>query len=109
MVINCETREVILAAKDCLLVALSYVWDQLPQPEPAAGTDELRTLLRTVEDSITVTRNLGHRYPWADKYVGYKCPFYPRQTNKQSASIKQTRNTSTTRFNRWAQYMQQRR
>jgi hypothetical protein len=69
--IDCITREVVAAPAVCEYVALSYVWgsDQ--------STDEDLTSLenppRTIEQSMLVTRELGFRFLWVDRYVGTLC------------------------------------
>jgi hypothetical protein len=49
-------------------VALSYVWGQDPGPDWREGIpqDELRHVVR---DSIDITKKLGYKYIWIDRYV----------------------------------------
>jgi hypothetical protein len=76
-VLDCDKRTVVLAPESCQFVALSYVWGQ-PTVE-AKPTDRPQfptlpdVLPRTVEDSIKVTKILGHKYLWVDRYVRCSC------------------------------------
>jgi hypothetical protein len=67
-VIDCETREIMLAPQDCQYVALSYVWGTSKQSSP-----ELLPLLPSpavlvVEDALIATLSVGLRYLWVDQY-----------------------------------------
>jgi hypothetical protein len=67
--IDCHSRRVVTAPKDCIFVALSYVWGQsaeLAHEDEFALPEELPC---TIEDSIAVTLLLGYRYIWIDRYV----------------------------------------
>jgi hypothetical protein len=71
-VIDCVTRKIIEAPDECKYAALSYMWGQ-PSPEPSARGvqtlgEDLPRLPKTIEDSISVTKELGLRYLWIDKY-----------------------------------------
>jgi len=61
--IDCKTRVVVKASVSRAFVALSYVWG-------VPGTPLANSLPwpRVVEDAITVTERLGHRYLWVDRY-----------------------------------------
>jgi hypothetical protein len=59
-VIDCHLREVITAPADCQYVALSYVWGK--------HTDN-GCFPVTIEDSFRVTKSMGYRYLWVDRYV----------------------------------------
>lgn len=65
--IDCETRKIIPATNDHY-VALSYVWGQISSPSSLDPECLPEDLPRTIEDSITVTRKLGFRYLWIDRY-----------------------------------------
>jgi hypothetical protein len=73
-VIDCEQRTVVPGSIECSYVALSYVWGNSNDAEVDA---QLRTsfpklgtrLPRTIEDSIELTRALGIKYLWVDRYV----------------------------------------
>ena len=70
-VITCDTgvATVIDAPQSCPYVALSYVWGD--SQEASTTVDVLGDdLPQTIKDSITVTRKLGFRYLWVDRYVG---------------------------------------
>lgn len=70
--IDCETSMVEPVDDDRAYIAFSYVWGD------SAGEDSLRTVdgARTlppkvplaISDAMTVTKMLGHRYLWIDKY-----------------------------------------
>jgi hypothetical protein len=63
--IDCETRQVREHTEEVEYVALSYVWglgshaSTRALPNPAS---------RVIEDAIVVTRELGFRYLWIDRY-----------------------------------------
>jgi hypothetical protein len=63
--IDCETRQVSSYMERVHYVALSYVWGNASHastrslPKPAS---------RTIEDAIIVTKKLGFRYLWIDRY-----------------------------------------
>lgn len=70
MVIDCETLLVSPAPRNCRYVALSYVWGP-----PAEFAEEKYVFLllpaqlsRTIADAISVTKQLGFRYLWVDRY-----------------------------------------
>ena len=71
-VIDCVTRKVVKAPQECRYVALSYMWGKSPaQPSDSgnqASGQDLPQLPKTIEDSISVTKELGLRYLWIDKY-----------------------------------------
>ncbi|KAI0482774.1 HET-domain-containing protein [Xylariaceae sp. FL0804] len=56
-------RKVVSCPGRCEYVALSYVWGGVM---PAEGALETKSLPRTIEDAITVTKRLGRRYLWVD-------------------------------------------
>jgi hypothetical protein len=64
--IDCVTRTIVPALNHPY-VALSYVWGQ---SSAAHGYVEVlpADLPHTVEDAITVTKKLGFRYLWIDRY-----------------------------------------
>jgi hypothetical protein len=68
-VIDCAKRMIVSAPPNCPYVALSYVWGP-PSAQPSLASADLTAILpRTIEDSITVTRELGFAYLWVDRYV----------------------------------------
>ncbi|KAM5353516.1 hypothetical protein ACJ41O_000166 [Fusarium nematophilum] len=64
--IDCETREVIPAEETMEYLALTYVWGRHNQP--LCWSSQLGPIPRTIEDAILVTKALGHRYLWVDRY-----------------------------------------
>ena len=73
--IDCESRTIVQAPMSCQYFALNYVWG------PSRFTDSgdmpillgnhfglLESVPRVVEDAIIVTRRLGWRYLWVDRY-----------------------------------------
>ncbi|KPM38872.1 hypothetical protein AK830_g7702 [Neonectria ditissima] len=68
-VIDCHKREVVPVRGPCDYVALSYVWGPtVAQTTPGKGNSLPSPLPRTVEDAMTVVRELGLRYLWIDRY-----------------------------------------
>lgn len=63
LVIDTLSRTVIPYPDNCDYLALSYVWGGVM---PAEGALETRTLPQTIEDAITVTKEMGYRYLWVD-------------------------------------------
>jgi hypothetical protein len=61
-VIDCHSRSVITALKDCDYVALSYIWGNSSELSDASSFP------RTIEDAVKVTLHLGFRYLWVDRY-----------------------------------------
>ncbi|GKZ53733.1 hypothetical protein AnigIFM49718_007610 [Aspergillus niger] len=72
-VIDCQTRKIVPLQPGWEYFALSYVWGT-PSLEETAGQIQKRkpslpdNVHGTIEDAITVVRNLGGRYIWVDKY-----------------------------------------
>jgi hypothetical protein len=65
-VIDCETRQIVHGC-GAQYVALSYVWgkgESGPEFSPALPTQ----LPGTIDDAITITRSLGMRYLWIDRF-----------------------------------------
>lgn len=70
-VIDCSKRTIISVPPDCPYVALSYVWGP-PSAQPSLKGLDLPSLLpQTIEDSINVTRELGFKHIWIDRYVSH--------------------------------------
>ncbi len=70
-VLDCESREIVLAPQNCEYTALSYTWGGYDQEASNTLDSSSRKSYRypqTIEDAITVTRGLGLRYIWVDKY-----------------------------------------
>jgi hypothetical protein len=64
--IDCITSDIILA-EDKPYVALSYVWGS--GSEISENRNKLpETLPNTIKDAIIVTKKLGYRYLWVDRY-----------------------------------------
>jgi hypothetical protein len=68
-VIDCDTCRVVEAEESCQFVALSYVWGH--SDSNATVTDALQWgyLPLTVQQSIQVTKKLGYRFLWVDRFV----------------------------------------
>jgi len=60
--LDCKTRSVMEASVNRAFVALSYVWGA---PETAVDSIPWPPV---VEDAIAVTKSLGYRYLWVDRY-----------------------------------------
>ncbi|KAH7076828.1 heterokaryon incompatibility protein-domain-containing protein [Paraphoma chrysanthemicola] len=66
--IDCETRAVVGITSNNPYIALSYVWGtSSPFILNADGTLPPK-VSQVVEDSLHVTKRLGHRYLWVDQY-----------------------------------------
>lgn len=70
LVIDCSTRTIVLIDETKEYVTLSYVWGAAPAT--SSGETEVNAALAqlppTVEDSLIVCLELGHRYLWVDRY-----------------------------------------
>jgi hypothetical protein len=60
------SKIVVSAPLDCQFVALSYVWGGDLAGDVGA---QLMNLPLTIEDALTMTKILGYRYLWVDRYV----------------------------------------
>ncbi|KAK8030225.1 HET-domain-containing protein [Apiospora rasikravindrae] len=60
-VIDCRSQKVVPAPVGCQYIALSYVWGAKPE-DATVGFPQV------VQDSIRVTKALGCRYIWVDRY-----------------------------------------
>lgn len=68
-VIDCKTRTVIKAPKDCQYVALSYVWGVAAITEDtSASSSALSRAPKVITDAIDVTEMMGFEYLWVDRY-----------------------------------------
>ncbi|KFZ03890.1 hypothetical protein V502_10573 [Pseudogymnoascus sp. VKM F-4520 (FW-2644)] len=68
-VIDCHTREIVPVQAPCEYFTLSYVWGAATvAPESPSGSSLPSRLPTTVEDAITVVKQLGYRYLWVDRY-----------------------------------------
>lgn len=75
-VIDCETLEILKKRDEMEWVALSYVWRLAVENVPASSlVDKLPTGLRLpdmipglIVDAMKVTKGLGYRYLWVDRY-----------------------------------------
>ncbi|KAF2993208.1 hypothetical protein E8E13_000282 [Curvularia kusanoi] len=70
-VISCESDNatVVDAPQSCDYVALSYVWGGTKEASFTTGDVLGDDLPQTIQDSIKVTRELGFKYLWVDRYV----------------------------------------
>jgi Heterokaryon incompatibility protein (HET) len=68
--VDCLARSIVKAKSHHRYAALSYVWGNLPQPQPNdLISDNLPAELpQLIEDAITVTKGLRLRYLWIDRY-----------------------------------------
>ncbi|KAF2676979.1 HET-domain-containing protein [Lentithecium fluviatile CBS 122367] len=64
-VIDCESGNVVASPPNCKFVALSYVWGP---SDPDADIEANACFPTTIQDSITVTKELGYKYLWVDRY-----------------------------------------
>lgn len=69
-VIDCDTRKIVPMVSSCRFSALSYVWghDSTMDDLPEAKGRVPERLPRTIEDAMTVTKELGLHYLWVDRY-----------------------------------------
>jgi Heterokaryon incompatibility protein (HET) len=72
-VIDCASRQIIVAPKGCDYVTLSYVWGPPALEKKVSRVQSSPRLLRkelpsTIEDAIKVVVQLQHRYLWVDRY-----------------------------------------
>jgi hypothetical protein len=68
-VTDCEEQKVIAAQPDCGFVALSYLWGPPNTQERLSNLCQLDSLPAAIQLSNCVTRDLGFRYFWIDRYV----------------------------------------
>jgi hypothetical protein len=67
--INCHTRKIAESPPTGGYVALSYVWGDVDTTDDILTGSVLRkNLLRTIENAITATKELGYTYLWIDQY-----------------------------------------
>ncbi|KAI1087865.1 HET-domain-containing protein [Rostrohypoxylon terebratum] len=67
--IDCSTLKLVkVGGSPCKYFALSYVWGQQHQERYTSHPRSLAGFPRTIRDAIEVTRNLGYRYLWVDRY-----------------------------------------
>lgn len=74
-VIDCYSLSVVSAPSSCLYVALSYVWSKANRQSRAVKPDwnqtmvlQLQYLPKSIQDAITVTKEIGLRYLWVDRF-----------------------------------------
>jgi len=67
-VVDCVSLSVMKAPEQCDYIALSYVWGD---SQSSQNLSELNgsALPQVVRDAISVTRALGYKYLWVDRYV----------------------------------------
>jgi hypothetical protein len=70
--IDCEHMAIVQGDASSRWIALSYVWGDRYQsptsPTLRPGSQLPEHIPRTIEDAITVTKELGYRYLWVDEY-----------------------------------------
>lgn len=68
-VIDCHDRKIVAVQAPCDYFTLSYVWGPTATQDPSPTGDTLPAHLpKTVEDAMTVVREVGFRYLWVDRY-----------------------------------------
>ncbi|KAL9113088.1 MAG: hypothetical protein Q9227_002700 [Pyrenula ochraceoflavens] len=74
-VIDCDSLSVITAPSPCSYAALSYVWSKtgrtVPSIDPYCNNSsvlQVQNGSQTIRDAVTVTKRLGLRYLWIDRY-----------------------------------------
>jgi len=65
-VIDCDTVKVVHADSSMRWAVLSYRWG--PPLEPDTPIHDICYASATVRDAMSITRSLGYRYLWVDKY-----------------------------------------
>jgi hypothetical protein len=70
LVIDCEEDKIVPAMNSCTYVALSYVWGTMDDSNNSVFQTDLSKLYipKTVRDGMAITRKLGLRYLWVDRY-----------------------------------------
>jgi hypothetical protein len=70
--IDCDSMSIVQADASSRWVALSYVWgagyQSITVPRLRSGSRLPDCLPRTIDDAITVTKQLGYRFLWVDEY-----------------------------------------
>jgi hypothetical protein len=68
--IDCELRQIVPGLPSSRYSALSYVWGTSKSGNEDECVDNIlpTTLPRTIEDAVSVTKALGLRYIWIDRY-----------------------------------------
>ena len=66
--IDCIDLKLIAGDSQMHYVALSYVWGKQRADVSLTNETDWRNVPRTIRDAIEVTKNLGHRYLWVDRY-----------------------------------------
>jgi len=67
--IDCEQRRIVPALPTYRYAALSYVWGTSRSADDRCVNNGLPTTLpRTIEDALKVSKSLGLRYIWIDRY-----------------------------------------
>ncbi|KAF7520783.1 hypothetical protein G7054_g12666 [Neopestalotiopsis clavispora] len=70
-VIDCETLKIVEAESGIAWVALSYVWGEAKSDLDSTDSAALafpQGMSRTISDAIKVTKDIGYRYIWIDRY-----------------------------------------
>lgn len=69
MLVDCQTRQIVMAAPNASYAALSYVWGTCHSSHCGEPLDNLpEKLPSTIADAIKVTLALNLRYLWVDRY-----------------------------------------
>jgi hypothetical protein len=67
-VIDCDTERVVPAPIGCKYASLSYLWGSACLENPENDQKFIASAPPVITDSMTVTRLLGFRYLWVDRY-----------------------------------------
>ena len=67
--IDCDTCEVVKADGSCQFVAISYVWGRSEFNATTTDATQWEHWPLTIQQSIKVTKQLGYRFLWVDRFV----------------------------------------
>lgn len=74
-VIDIRTQKVVKAPDRCKYLALSYVWGK---KSGSSVAHNIRNPPPVIRDAISVTKYMGYRYLWVDRYVSHSGLIYKR-------------------------------
>lgn len=107
--IDCIRERIVDAPSHCRYVALSYVWGKVQDTTFNTAPSFLYGLPRTILDAVQLTKDLGYRYLWVDRYVSrsYFFGICGRPHLFNSASPKTMLKLGTFRLHKWVTSMPQ--